>query len=132
MQDAAEVSEDLPPIAADRLRGHRLEVARAQRSSNPRFERRARARRALARAVRVLCHHPNVRHRRDRNNERLFDNTRHALTLGFGLDGRSVPLSLDLFAQGHLLASRTHRLPSGEARTSGAIWAGGGAATVRF
>jgi long-subunit fatty acid transport protein len=71
---------------------------------------------------------------------RFFDATRHALTLGGGLELRgSVPLSLDVFTQGHLLASRTHRIAldeagtsRGQAKTSGFILVGGLTASVRF
>lgn len=64
---------------------------------------------------------------------RLFDSARHALTLGggFSLKG-SLPLSLDLFAQGHLLAQRTHQTPSGQAKTDGFLLLGGAVASVGF
>lgn len=75
-----------------------------------------------------------------RGTARLFDSTRHALTLGGGFELRgSVPLSFDLFAQGHLLAERTHRIlvdseagRVGKAKAGGYILAGGAVASVRF
>jgi long-subunit fatty acid transport protein len=68
-----------------------------------------------------------------RGSERLFDNDRHALTLGGGFElTGSIPLSFDLFAQGHLLASRTHATASGEAKTGGYLLTGGAVATVGF
>jgi long-chain fatty acid transport protein len=71
---------------------------------------------------------------------RLFDATRHAVTLGGGFELRgSVPLTFDVFTQGHLLAPRTHRIAldeagtsRGQAKTSGFILVGGATATVRF
>lgn len=71
---------------------------------------------------------------------RLFDNTRHALTLGGGFELRgSVPISFDLFTQAHLLAPRTHsialdeaRSAYGKAKTSGFLLVGGAVASVRF
>ncbi|MCS6901326.1 MAG: outer membrane protein transport protein [Myxococcales bacterium] len=75
-----------------------------------------------------------------RGTERIFDNTRHALTLGGGLELRgSIPLSLDLFAQGHWLAKRSHRIlvdagtgRTGKATAGGYLLAGGVVASVRF
>jgi hypothetical protein len=50
-----------------------------------------------------------------------------------------VPLTFDVFTQGHLLAPRTHRIAldeagtsRGQAKTSGFILVGGATATVRF
>ncbi len=64
---------------------------------------------------------------------RLFDNTRHVLTAGAGVAiAQPVPLSLDLFGQAHLLASRDHATPSGTVHTGGVLLAGGAAATVSF
>lgn len=71
---------------------------------------------------------------------RLFDNSRHALTLGGGFALRgSLPLSLDLFAQMHLLSPREHAMALddaktmyGTAKTSGSLWVGGAVASVEF
>ncbi|MBI4701904.1 MAG: hypothetical protein HY744_12260 [Deltaproteobacteria bacterium] len=70
-----------------------------------------------------------------------FDCTRSVLTLGWGaaLGRPPAPLELDGFAQAHVLHPRTHekRVASGaptdgEVVSSGFVFAGGAAATVRF
>jgi long-subunit fatty acid transport protein len=72
-----------------------------------------------------------------------FDNSRHAFTLGAGLDmARPLPpLRLEAFGQLHALVARTHHkaddVPAGsagapEARTGGNVLMAGLAATVRF
>ena len=72
---------------------------------------------------------------------RFFDANRHAFTLGGGIELRSpLPsLTLDLFAQLHLLQPRTMTLhpgpsgdPSSEARVSGSVLVGGVVLGVKF
>jgi long-chain fatty acid transport protein len=67
----------------------------------------------------------------------LFDNTRHALTLGAGLQLRDPlpPVRVEVFGQYHLLASRTHHVEGSgaeRAATSGSILMGGATAGVAF
>lgn len=66
----------------------------------------------------------------------LFDNSRHAVTLGGAFQLREpLPLRVEIFGQYHLLAERTHRAEGTEAlraTTSGSILMGGAAATVAF
>jgi hypothetical protein len=57
----------------------------------------------------------------------LFDNHRHVLTAGIGLDwpGARVPLHLDAWGQSHVLVPRAQDRPDGRIDTSGFIWVGG-------
>lgn len=69
---------------------------------------------------------------------RTFDNDRHVLTAGLGVSHEfdDKRLSLDLYAQAHLLSSREHQvgLSDGdeEVTTAGAVWAGGWTIGLEF
>lgn len=64
---------------------------------------------------------------------KLFDNHRHAVSFGGGIELRSpLPIGFDLFGQAHLLAPRDHSAAAGTASTKGYILAGGAVASVRF
>jgi long-chain fatty acid transport protein len=72
-----------------------------------------------------------------------FDNDRHVITVGYGLDLSKPlpPIRLDMFSQLHVLAPRTHvkdaTVPTDwagapEAKTGGTVFAAGLVGTVRF
>jgi long-chain fatty acid transport protein len=71
-----------------------------------------------------------------KGSSRLFDNSRHALTLGGGLQLTApLPLRVEIFGQYHLLAERAHHAEGSEAlqaTTSGSILMGGLTAGVAF
>lgn len=75
--------------------------------------------------------------------ENFFDSSRHAVTLGAGLDldDPLPPLRVEMFGQWHELQTRTHHkasdlptdtLGAPQVKTSGRMLMGGVAATVRF
>ncbi|MBK7396615.1 MAG: hypothetical protein IPJ34_10025 [Myxococcales bacterium] len=68
--------------------------------------------------------------------DNLLDATRHVVTAGVGvLGGQSLPFSVDVYAQAHLLATRVHHKDSEsgpDVTSSGSMFAVGIATGVRF